>query len=50
MSHVRNVGAGERLSYGLRYRLERDSVIATVPIGYADGVTRASRPRPGGTC
>jgi alanine racemase len=29
------------LSYGLRYRLERDSVIATVPIGYADGVTRA---------
>ena len=41
VSHVRNVAAGERLSYGLRYRLERDSVIATVPIGYADGVTRA---------
>jgi alanine racemase len=32
---------GERLSYGLRYRLDRDSVIATVPLGYADGVTRA---------
>ncbi|MBV8234887.1 MAG: alanine racemase, partial [Acidimicrobiia bacterium] len=29
-----------RLSYGLRYRLERRSVIATVPLGYADGVTR----------
>lgn len=41
VSHVRTLGTGERLSYGLRYRLEQDSVIATVPIGYADGVTRA---------
>jgi alanine racemase len=41
VSHVRTLASGERLSYGLRYRLERDSVIATVPIGYADGVTRA---------
>jgi alanine racemase len=41
VSHVRTVAAGERLSYGLRYRLDRDSVIATVPLGYADGVTRA---------
>ncbi len=41
VSHVRIVAAGERLSYGLRYRLDRDSVIATVPLGYADGVTRA---------
>ena len=32
---------GERLSYGLRYRLEHDSVVATVPVGYADGVTRS---------
>jgi alanine racemase len=40
VSHVKRVAAGERLSYGLRYRLERDSVIATVPLGYADGVTR----------
>jgi alanine racemase len=41
VSHVRTVAAGERLSYGLRYRLDQDSVIATVPLGYADGVTRA---------
>jgi alanine racemase len=41
VSHVRQLLAGERLSYGLRYRLERESVIATVPLGYADGVTRA---------
>jgi alanine racemase len=41
VSHVRELAAGERLSYGLRYRLERESVIATVPLGYADGVPRA---------
>jgi alanine racemase len=40
VSHAKRVAAGERLSYGLRYQLERDSVIATVPLGYADGVTR----------
>ena len=41
VSHVKTVTAGEAVSYGLRYRLERDSVIATVPVGYADGVRRA---------
>ena len=41
VSHVRQLGTGERLSYGLRYQLPQDSVIATVPLGYADGVTRA---------
>ena len=35
------VAAGERLSYGLRYRLEQDTVVATVPLGYADGVPRS---------
>jgi alanine racemase len=38
VSYVKEVPAGEAVSYGLRYRLERPSVIATVPIGYADGV------------
>ena len=41
VSFVKTVPAGESLSYGLHYRLERDSVIATVPIGYADGVPRS---------
>lgn len=41
VSHVKTVEAGERLSYGLRYRLEAPSVVATVPIGYADGVPRS---------
>ena len=37
---VKRIDAGEAISYGLRYRLERPSFIATVPIGYADGVPR----------
>jgi alanine racemase len=37
---TKRVAAGERLSYGLRYRLERASTIATVPVGYADGYSR----------
>jgi alanine racemase len=40
VSFVKRVDAGARLSYGLRYGLERESVIATVPLGYADGVPR----------
>jgi alanine racemase len=37
--------AGERVSYGLRYRLERDANVATVPVGYADGYPRAASSR-----
>lgn len=40
VSLVKRVAAGEALSYGLRYRLERESTIATVPLGYADGLPR----------
>ena len=38
VSFVKELEAGEAMSYGLRYRLSRRSVVATVPIGYADGV------------
>jgi alanine racemase len=38
---VKRVAAGEALSYGLRYRLDREATIATVPVGYADGYMRA---------
>jgi alanine racemase len=41
VSHVQRLGAGEALSYGHRYRLERESTVATVPIGYADGYLRS---------
>jgi alanine racemase len=40
VSLVKRVRAGERISYGLRHRFERDTTVATVPIGYADGVPR----------
>jgi alanine racemase len=40
VSYVKEVPAGDRISYGLRYRFDRPSTVATVPIGYADGVTR----------
>jgi alanine racemase len=38
VSFVKRVGAGEGVSYGLRRPLRRESTIATVPVGYADGV------------
>jgi alanine racemase len=40
VSLVKRVRAGERISYGLRHRFASDATVATVPIGYADGVPR----------
>ncbi len=40
VSYVKRVGAGEGVSYGLVYRLDSDRCVATLPIGYADGVRR----------
>ena len=40
VSMVKRVAAGEAVSYGLRYRLDRESTIATVSAGYADGYSR----------
>ncbi len=40
VSLVRRLSAGERISYGLECRFERDTNVATIPIGYADGVRR----------
>ena len=41
VSHVHTVEAGEGVSYGLRRPLARRATVATIPIGYADGVRRA---------
>lgn len=41
VSHVKVLPAGSRISYGLRHEFRVDSVVATVPIGYADGVPRS---------
>lgn len=40
VSFVHTVPAGEGSCYGLRRRFDRDTEVATVPIGYADGVWR----------
>ena len=40
VTFVKRVPAGDAISYGLRHRFDRDSNVATVPIGYADGVPR----------
>ena len=40
VTHVRRVDAGEGISYGHRYVTQEETTIATVPLGYADGVPR----------
>ena len=40
VSLARRLPAGEAVSYGLTWTLERDSNVATVPVGYADGYPR----------
>lgn len=42
---TKRVAADEALSYGQRYTLRRESTVATVPCGYADGLSRASTNR-----
>jgi len=38
---VKRVPAGEGVSYGLRYKLEKPGTIVSIPLGYADGWPRA---------
>lgn len=40
VSHVKPVAAGDRISYGLRHTFARATTVATLPLGYADGVPR----------
>lgn len=41
IAHVKSVPAGESLGYGRTFVTERESLIALVPVGYADGYPRA---------
>jgi alanine racemase len=41
VSMVKVVPAGDGVSYGLRHTFDVDTVVATVPLGYADGVPRS---------
>ena len=40
ISFIKKVNPGTSISYGRTFITERPSVIATVPIGYADGIRR----------
>lgn len=40
ISQVKKLAAGSGVSYGLKYKCDKDSLVATLPIGYADGYTR----------
>lgn len=41
ISFIKKVAPGISISYGRRFITKRDTVIATVPLGYADGVRRS---------
>ncbi len=38
--HIKTLPPGEYVSYGRKFKTERESIIATLPVGYADGYTR----------
>lgn len=48
IAHIREVPAGESLGYGRTFVTKRDSQIALVPIGYADGYPRGLSNRANG--
>ena len=41
VSHVKTVPPGTGISYGLTYTTKHESIIATIPMGYADGYKRS---------
>ncbi|PXY45193.1 bifunctional UDP-N-acetylmuramoyl-tripeptide:D-alanyl-D-alanine ligase/alanine racemase [Flavobacterium hydrophilum] len=40
ISQVRTIPAGDSVGYGRRFMAEKETKIATIPIGYADGISR----------
>ncbi len=42
ISALRTIDAGDGVSYGHRWHAKTDTTIATVPMGYADGIRRSS--------
>ncbi len=40
VAHIKEIGAGEIVSYGGIFTTKRKSRVATIPIGYADGYSR----------
>ena len=42
ISHLKTIYAGESVSYGRTFLANRETAVATVPIGYADGLWRGN--------
>jgi len=42
VSYVKRIGMGEGVSYGLTWRAAAPTTVATLPLGYADGIHRAA--------
>lgn len=40
ISQIRTISSGESVGYGRRYAVSENRKIATIPIGYADGISR----------
>lgn len=40
ISQIRTIPAGDSVGYGRRFMAEKETKIATIPIGYADGIAR----------
>lgn len=40
VSHVKTIGPGESVSYGRKFTAHRNTRVATLPVGYADGYSR----------
>ncbi|WP_426094046.1 bifunctional UDP-N-acetylmuramoyl-tripeptide:D-alanyl-D-alanine ligase/alanine racemase [Flavobacterium sp. DSR2-3-3] len=40
ISQIRSIAAGESVGYGRRFIADKPTKIATIPIGYADGISR----------
>jgi alanine racemase len=40
ISQIRTIEKGESVGYGRRFVAQKTSIIATIPIGYADGISR----------
>ncbi|MBN3035828.1 MAG: bifunctional UDP-N-acetylmuramoyl-tripeptide:D-alanyl-D-alanine ligase/alanine racemase, partial [Bacteroidales bacterium] len=40
ISQIRNIPAGETVGYNRSWTAERDTMVAVIPIGYADGLSR----------
>ena len=40
VSQIRNLQAGDTVSYGRQFKAQRATVVATLPVGYADGYPR----------